>query len=429
MTSPSIHAGKRATYPAYKPSGVTWLGDVPEHWTLISLRRLLRVSSGDMTSSSDFIDEGYPVYGGNGFRGYFPRWNTEPNTIIVGRYGALCGNVRVTAERTWATEHAFRVLPLAYFDVGFMSRLIEVLDLNRLSARTAQPGLNSEMVRNHGIALPTPDEQEAIAAFLDRETARIDALIEKKRRQIELLQEKRSALISHAVTKGLDPNAPMKDSGIEWIGEVPEHWEVRRLGWLSRVVRGASPRPAGDSRFFHGDFVPWITVAEITGDQCKYLCKTSTMLTEEGRARSRLLESGTLVLTNSGATLGVPKILTIQGCANDGVVAFLDLHPEASKNFLYYCLSSLTAMYRDRIKQGSGQPNLNTDIVKSTEITFPPRAEQQQIVTHIERASEEVNALMAKVASSIEKLHEYRTALIATAVTGRIDVRGEVANG
>ena len=174
-----------------------------------------------MISASEFCSEGYPVFGGNGFRGFTNKWNTEANTIIIGRYGALCGNVRLTDRRIWATEHALRVIPLASFDTLYFTYLIDSLDLNRLSARTAQPGLNSDMVRNNTVAVPPIPEQRAITAFLDRETGRIDRLIEKKQRQVELLQEKRTALISHAVTKGLDPNAKMKGSGIEWLGEIP----------------------------------------------------------------------------------------------------------------------------------------------------------------------------------------------------------------
>ena len=115
---------KRQPYPKYKPSGVEWLGEIPEGWKVLSLRRYLRVSSGDMISIDNFQEEGYPVFGGNGFRGYTDRWNTETNTIIIGRYGALCGNVRLTEEQIWATEHAFRVIPLTTFDAKFLASVI-----------------------------------------------------------------------------------------------------------------------------------------------------------------------------------------------------------------------------------------------------------------------------------------------------------------
>jgi len=321
--------------------------------------------------------------------------------------------------------------PTSRLDVAFLfyltiSHPFRSIGTSYMYGAGGQKRVPGDFVRDFRHPIPPLDEQRAIAAFLDRETARIDALIEKKRRQIELLNEKRVALISHAVTKGLDPDAPMKDSSVEWIGRIPAHWAVMRFAWVSRVVRGASPRPAGDPRFFHGDHVPWITVAEITKDSSKYLESTETMLTEEGRARSRLLKGSTLVLTNSGATLGVPKILFIDGCANDGVVAFEALDPSYSKDYLYYYLLSLTGMYRDRTRQGSGQPNLNTDIVRATEVPCPPTEEQEAIAVYVESESDRMEALVSKIQQSTAFLREYRTALISAAVTGKIDVRGSV---
>jgi type I restriction enzyme S subunit len=187
-----------------KDSGIEWLGKIPKHWEIVSLRRYLRVSSGDMISVNEFCEEGYPVFGGNGFRGHADRWNTESDTIIIGRYGALCGNVRVTTERIWATEHAFRVTPLKKFYPKFLSAVIETLDLNRLSARTAQPGLNSEMVRNNVVGIPPSAEQERITDFLVRETSRADALVSKIEASIDMLREYRTALISAAVTGKID---------------------------------------------------------------------------------------------------------------------------------------------------------------------------------------------------------------------------------
>jgi type I restriction enzyme S subunit len=139
-----------------------------------------------------------------------------------------------------------------------------------------------EEMRRLQMLCPSLDEQKQIADFLDHETAKIDALIEKQQRLIELLKEKRQAVISHAVTKGLNPNAPLKDSGVEWLGEVPAHWAIRKFGYISMVVRGGSPRPAGDPALFNGDYSPWVTVAEITKDDNIYLTETETFLTKKG---------------------------------------------------------------------------------------------------------------------------------------------------
>ena len=231
---------------------------------------------------------------------------------------------------------------------------------------------------------------------------------------------------------GAEPSLPAEASakagGVEWLGNVPEHWEVKKFGYISIVVRGASPRPAGDPRYFDGDFIPWITVGEVTKDEKAFLTGTETMLTEEGAANSRTIRSGTLVLTNSGATLGVPKILAVTGCANDGIVAFEGLSKAANKFFLYCYLRSLTENLRDRIKQGSGQPNLNTDIVKALGVPFPPLPEQAAIAAYLDGETAKLDALVGKVEEAVERLQEYRTALITAAVTGKIDVRNDAVS-
>ncbi|HYH14523.1 MAG TPA: restriction endonuclease subunit S, partial [Flavisolibacter sp.] len=199
----------------------------------------------------------------------------------------------------------------------------------------------------------------------------MDNLIQKKQQLITKLEEEKTAVINEAITKGLNPDAPMKDSGIDWLGKVPTHWALSKIAYVTNVVRGASPRPAGDPKYFNGSHTPWITVAEVTKDGSKFITDVSSYLTEDGKSQSRFIQSGTLVLSNSGATLGVPKILKIDGCINDGSVAFLNIADNIKQEFLYYFLKSLTYTYREMMK-GSGQPNLNTDIVKSTNLAIPP---------------------------------------------------------
>ena len=145
------------------------------------------------------------------------------------------------------------------------------------------------------------------------------------------------------------------------IGKIPIEWDCVRVSRIATVVRGASPRPAGDSRYFNGDYIPWITVAEVTNSNGIYINSTETYLTEEGSKQSRIVEKGTLLLSNSGATLGIPKITNIKGCINDGSVAFYDL--KLGKKYLLYVFSSYTEELRKQ-RQGYGQPNLNTDLIK-----------------------------------------------------------------
>ncbi|MEI7702449.1 MAG: restriction endonuclease subunit S, partial [Planctomycetia bacterium] len=382
-------------YPKYKASGVEWLGDVPEHWRQIPVWLLFDIGRGRVISHEEILDKpgDYPVYSSQtenqGIMGYlssfefegdFLTWTTDganAGTVFrrSGRFNCtnVCGTLKLKAP-TVSLDYCRHALAIstAYFVRH---------DIN--------PKLMNNVMAKIRILIPSIDEQSSIAEFLDHETSKIDALIAEQRRLIELLKEKRQAVISHAVTKGLNPNAPMKPSGIDWLGDVPEHWEVKPMRTIANVVRGASPRPAGDPRYFGGDVMPWVTVAEITKDDQVDLTETESFLTEEGAEHSKRFPSGTVIYSNSGATLGVPKILRMDACANDGVVAFERLHHGVHPQFLYHYLASITNAIREKVKQGSGQPNLNTDIVKALQFGVPPLVEQQVIVRHIEQLAKE----------------------------------------
>jgi type I restriction enzyme S subunit len=275
--------------------------------------------------------------------------------------------------------------------------------------------------------LPPPDEQAAIVRFLDHANRKIDGFIRAKRKLIGLLNEQKQAIIHRAVTRGLDPDVPLKPSGAPWLGDIPAHWEVRAFARISRVVRGSSPRPAGDKRFFNGDFMPWVTVGEVTKDRDMYLKSTETFLTQMGAERSTMFPAGTLILTNSGATLGVPKILELNACANDGIVAFLGIRPLIQKPFAYLFLSTLTQRLRDEMRQGGTQPNLNTGIVRRIVCPVPPIAEQDAILLYVERESDPLNTAITRTEREIALMQEYRTRLTADIVTGKLDVREAAA--
>ncbi|MFN8624450.1 MAG: restriction endonuclease subunit S [Candidatus Binatia bacterium] len=213
------------------------------------LKRMGAMQAGTAITSESIEPTGeYPVYGGNGIRGYTTKFTHGGEYPLVGRQGALCGCVNFASGEFWASEHAIVVSAKPDVDPTWLTALLRSMELNSYSQSAAQPGLAVETIAAIRAPFPPEAEQRAIAAFLDRETARIDALVAKKERLIELLQEKRTALITRAVTKGLDPTVPMKDSGIEWLGEIPAHWEVKALSrMLLRITYGfTNPMPIGD---------------------------------------------------------------------------------------------------------------------------------------------------------------------------------------
>jgi type I restriction enzyme S subunit len=433
MAGEKALSGKYAAYPEYKESGVQWLGEIPKQWELKRIKETASLINGYPFDSKQFeAGKGMPLVRIRdikvsktevGFTGDVPPESLIDNgDVLVGMDGDFNvslwsgGQAALNQRVACVRVKNYHLRKFIFYVLPFNMKVI-----NDLTYFTTVKHLSSIDILKTNYSLPPHNELNKVVAFLDHETAKIDTLIEKQQQLIKLLKEKRQAVISHAVTKGLNSNAPMRDSGVEWLGEVPEHWSVSKFGYISQVVRGGSPRPAGDPALFDGDYSPWVTVAEITKDDDVYLTETETFLTKKGSDQCRIFTSDTLLLSNSGATLGVPSILKIDANANDGVVGFEDL--KLNNEFAYYYLSTLTNGLRERIKQGSGQPNLNTEIVKDIVVPVPPEDEVTAIVDSIRRTRNHYKKLEEKAVSGIELLQERRTALISAAVTGKIDVR------
>ena len=205
------------------------------------------------------------------------------------------------------------------------------------------------------------------------------------------------------------------------VGVIPEEWEVACIGDVGAVVRGGSPRPAGDPRYFNGNFIPWLTVAALTNISENQLCVTETVgfLTEEGAKHSRTLESGTLIVANSGATLGVAKILGMQCCANDGIAAVIN-HRAGNREFVCHYINSRTKHLRDVVATGNGQPNLNTKLIREMKIPFPSANEQRAIAA----ALSDVDALLAKLDEFIAKKRDLKQAAMQQLLTGQTRLPG-----
>jgi type I restriction enzyme S subunit len=276
------------------------------------------------------------------------------------------------------------------------------------------------------IILPPLSDQKAIATFLDRETSRIDALVEKKQQFIELLEERRSALISHAVTRGLDPDVPMKDSGIEWIGEIPEHWDVRKTSRSFKII-GSGTTPYSDTlEYYDNGDIPWILTGDLNDTILKNTSKKITNSALVNHSSLKLYNKNTLIIAMYGATIGKVSLIDFQGCTNQACCA-LNKSDYFIQRFVYYWfLTNRNNIIR--LSYGGGQPNISQEIIKSLKIQSPPLQEQQAIANYLDRETSQIDNLIEKTKQSIEYLKEYRTALISSAVTGKIDVRGTVSD-
>ena len=443
-------AEKYKPYPAYKPSGVEWLGEIPAHWEIKRLKSFASVRLSNVDKKSE---EGQAAVGLCNYVDVYYNERISPDVEFMAatasenqirRFSLHKGDVLITKDSESWTDiavpavvtqdlpdvlcgyHLAHIRPGSNCDGAFLSRAFSAVGPRNqyeiFANGITRFGLTGDAIRAGVFPLPPLPEQHSIVTFLDRETARIDALASRKERLIELLQEKRTALITRAVTKGLDPNTPLKDSGVEWLGEIPAHWEVKRVKHVCSVRRGASPRPISNPDYFdpNGEY-GWVRIADVTASS-HYLEKTSDYVSELGRSLSIPLDLGELIVSIAGS-VGKPIITSMKCCIHDGFVHLLGLTEYIE--FLYYVFLS-EQPYAGLGKLGT-QLNLNTDTIGDIRLPLPCFPEQQSIAEFLDRETAKLDSLIVKVQEAIERLRELRTALISAAVTGRIDVREEVA--
>ena len=280
---------------------------------------------------------------------------------------------------------------------------------------SANTNINQESLKKISVPCPSLIEQQKIASILSN----VDELIQKIEQIIEQTQRLKKGLMQRLLTKGIRHTKFKKEtiSFSLFKKEIPYTWNILKLNQLCKVVRGGSPRSAGDPKYFGGK-IPWITVGDLTKDDQMYLNLVEKGLTEEGKDKSRYLKKGVVVLANSDATLGVPKILNIAGCINDGVAAFLDLKKELQPEYLYYILFSWIHKFRN-INQGMGQPNLNTEIIGNLYIPVPPINEQKQIILFISN----IDLKIQKELFFYNQIERIKKGLMQQLLTGKIRVK------
>ncbi len=433
-------------YPAYRDSGVEWLGEVPEGWDVVQLKRIVEIAEGQVDpASEDFLNEilvaPNHIESGTGrllFTESAQEQGAESGKYCFSDQDVLYSKIRPHLRKACyprlsgiCSADMYPLRPKGSLIPEFLLYLLicdyfsdyAVLE----SLRVAMPKINRDALGFCTIVLPSPSEQYAIAAFLERETARIDALIAKKERLIALLQEKRAALISRAVTKGLDPSAPVKDSGIAWLGEVPAHREALKLTRVASLHSGHTP-----SRF-HPEYwenctIPWISLGDVwqlRSGRLEYIEETKEKISELGLRNSaaELLPAGTVILSRT-ASVGFSGIMATSMTTTQDYANWV-CGPRLLPEYLLQVLRCMKSEF-ERLTMGSTHQTIYMPDIEAFRIPLPPIEEQQEIVQHVRSIQQRSERLEDSIAESIRLAQEYRTALISAAVTGKIDVRGEV---
>jgi type I restriction enzyme S subunit len=445
MVRETVLGRKYAAYPEYKDSGVEWLGQVPVEWGVTKLKYTAsifgRIGFRGYTVD-DIVDEGDGAIvlspsniGEDRFtlekRSYLswykyyesPEIMVTNGDVLLVKTGSTYGKSAIVSvvNEPMTINPQMALIKGSNLDSRFLTYLLNSslikAKIEVINTGSGMPTMTQENINRLPVPRPSNEHATTIANFLDHETAKIDTLIDKQQQLITLLKEKRQAVISHAVTKGLNSSALMRDSGVEWLGEVPEHWALKNYRYATQIYRGKfGHRPRNDPAFYDGEY-PFIQTGDVARAGKKITTYKQT-LNERGISVSQKFPSGTLVMAIA-ANIGDTAILDFEAYAPDSVVGFKP-NDDVNLEFLRYSLmASLPAL--EQTSTQSTQANLNIDRIGKA--TFPPLIEQQEIVAKLDNLHEKYADIEKKAESAIGLMQERRTALISAAVTGKIDVR------
>ena len=409
-------------YDTYKDSGVQWLGEIPGHWECVPLKRICEMKSGNNLTSLDILDAGdFPVYGANGFRGYYNQFNKEGKYILIGRQGALAGNVHLVDGKFWATDHAIVVTLTSHkVYVDYMSLALISMNLNQYAFDTAaQPGLAVSKIIPISAPLPPLSEQRSIVSFLDAKCGMIDEWVTKKQKEVEHLQELKQRVIADAVTRGLNPHVKMKATNIPWIKEIPEHWERNKVLRLFKQIGSGTTPSSGDASLYADEGTPWLQSGDFNNNEIN---STSKFLTDKAldNYSLKLYNSGGVVIAMYGASIGKVGLLNIATTVNQACCVLSDSDHLLQKFSFYVFINEKDNLVKK--SKGGTQPNISQEIIKSHYIPVPPLSEQRSIVSYLDAKCSKIDKLIANITKEIECIKEYKQRLISDVVTGQIKV-------
>ena len=409
------------SYTNYKESNILFVGKIPSNWIVRSMRSLFIFGRGRVISNEEIADNKgeYPVYSSQtkndgilgyintyDFKGEYVTWTTDGANVgtVFYREGKFnCTNVCGTIQ---PKKEGIVYLKLLPYYLNFATKEYVRYDIN--------PKLMNNVMGDIPICFPEPlEEQKQIANYLDKQTAKIDANIAKNEELIQLLEEKRVALINQVVTKGLNPDVEMKDSGVEWIGEIPEHWEIIKIKNCSNIIN--------DKKDFADENDKYVGLEHIESETGKLLNYSN----EGADGTVNKFKKDMVLFGKLRPYLAKVINTSFDGVCSTELLVFKTNESLISKYLFYFMLSNRFIEQVNSSTYGVKMPRASPDFINSLPITLPNTIEQQDIVDYLDSKTTEINNTISKIKENIDLLEEYKTSLIHHVVTGKIDVRGE----
>lgn len=393
-----------------KHSTIDWAPFIPNDWEEKRIKDISRLQSGNGITSDDIDDIGlYPVYGGNGLRGYTDSYTNDGDYVLIGRQGALCGNINYAKDKFYASEHAVVVYPYSKDEnTIWLGETLRAANLNRLSASAAQPGLAVSALNFVKIPYPPKSQRERIGKYLDAKCREIDnhvKLLEKKRNAFARLK---ISIINKVLTRGLNPNVTMRPSGIDWIGVIPAHWSVKRFKEFAYTIKGKgtdyldNPTPETDIvltletlRQEHPNFLNYAVVND-SGQHCTI---DDLVIIWDGAGVGEFLKAKNGVLSSTIAKINVDESKVL-------------------KDYLWQWRYMIEYRLKS-IPTGMGIPHLNPTLLNQYLLAVPSLDEQREIADYLDQKCSEIDATVENICKQIDAYKRLKKSLINEVVTGK----------
>ena len=407
-------------YDEYKDSGVAWIGDVPKHWEVKQLKWLFynldNLREPISADKRERTNPQYEYYGASGVIDKIDYYNVDDRVLLIGEDGAnlVFRNLPLIYKaegKFWVNNHAHILKPMKNVDYGYMYYTLEAADYSTFITGSAQPKLSQSNLELQTLPVPPYYEQVFIATYLDTHCAKIDNLISIQQKRIALLQELKQSVITHAVTKGLNPNVEMKQSGVEWIGDVPNHWEVIKLKYKYHFQTGATPN-TGKKENFEGD-LRWANISDLNGsvvyDTTKHINKEAA-----SECSMNISPKGSLMYSFK-LSVGTVAFCGEDMYTNEAIASFIPQKNDLK--YLFYCAPIFIIHNANRNIYNA--PLLNQELIKNALICLPSLNEQTAIATYLDHKCATIDASISNAQHQIELLQEYKQSLITEVVTGK----------
>ena len=413
-----------------KDSGIEWIGNIPNDWKVSRVGNFFSFSSGDSLTNEDIRDDGmYLVYGANGIRGYYFKYNLDKKRILLGRVGALAGNVHIVDEKVWVTEHALIASDKLNLVEEYYGYVFESMNLIQYSKSSAQPVISGDTLQKLRFPVPELSEQQAIADYLDETCSKIDEIIAEAKASIEEYKELKHSILFETMTRGIQSDRKYKTCDYEWLGKVPEDWSLMKI---THILDDNDSYPIGDGDHgliktdsYKSEGIPYIRVQNI-GWGTPLLMDNVVYISKEDneRIKGSQLKPGDVLFVKTGATIGktaiVPNNIPISNTTSH--VGKITVSKEHNSKYIFYLLSSFIGykQFWDIACMKATRPELSISEIKQMKVLIPStRDEEDEIVEYLDNKLPEYETLICIKESLINDLEAYKKSLIYEVVTGK----------